>query len=48
MLRDLLENAVFLYNPVVLYFLAALPGFLTAHYQVILPSGTARLIYAAT
>lgn len=47
MLRDLLENAVFPYNPVLLYFLVALPDFLTAHYQVILPSGTARLVYAA-
>lgn len=47
MLRDLLENAVFLYNSVLLYFLAVLPDFLTEHYQVILPSGTARLVYAA-
>lgn len=41
MLRDLLENAAFLSNIVFLYFLAALPDFLTVHYQVILPSGTA-------
>lgn len=47
MLRDL-ENAVFLYSPVPLYFLAALPDFLRVHYQVILPSRTARLVYAAT
>lgn len=46
MLRDLLENAAFLYNIVLLYFLA-LPDFLTVHYQVILASGTARLTYAA-
>lgn len=47
MLTDFLENAAFLYNIVLLYLLAALPDFLTAHYQVILPSGTARLVYAA-
>lgn len=46
-LRDLLENAAFLYDIVLLYLLAALPDFLTAHCQVILPSGTARLVYVA-
>lgn len=47
MLRDLLENVAFLYNIVLLYFLAALPDFLTVHYQVILPSETAKLVHAA-
>lgn len=48
MLRDLLENATFLYNTVLVYFLAALPGFLTVHHQIILPSRAARLVYAVS
>ena len=40
-------NEAFLYNIVFSCFLAALPNFLTVHQQVIVPSGTGRLIYAA-
>lgn len=45
--RDLLENADALYNMVLLYFLASLPDFCTAHFSVILPSGVARFVHAA-
>lgn len=48
MLRDFLENAALLYNIVLLNFLAALPNFLRVHYQVILQSGTGRLVYATS
>lgn len=47
MLRNLMENEAFLYNIVFSCFLDALPDFLTVQQQVILPSGTGRLIYAA-
>ena len=47
MLGNLLKNAPFLYNILMSYFLAALPDFLSVHQQVILPNGTAGLIYAA-
>ena len=46
MLRDLLGNVAFLYKVLLLYFLAAVPDFLTEHSQAILPSGTAKLVHA--